>query len=358
MTLEAVARLAGVSTATVSRVLTGKSGVRPETVQAVELAVKDSGYASPRQRRRRTGGGPSDRQDRTPISAFALVVPMLSERIFVTLHDTFSNASHETRHQVLVCDTQNDVYRQADEILQLLHKRVAGVALVPVDTRPTPVSHIEALQQAKIPVVLLHRGVEGVEAPLVELPLRQVGYAAGRTLAEHGHRRISFFGTAHGGSSDLGQAGLEQALSESQLRLDESQISLCDASLTSAMKQSVDKWLDAVLAMPSVERPTAAFAPYYPYAEIIYISAMQRGVRIPEDLSLVSFADRDREWAVVRNITTFHIDESQVGRLAVKLLGEMNDGVLPIRLDQHTMIELSPPQGDTLQRLVGNVIGV
>src|SRR5690349_11089823 len=94
---------------------------------------------------------------RTGIDAFALLLPDTQSGYYPSLVAGFEEASAAVLNQVIVVTTRNDVHRQADGILQLIDKQVAGVALVPVMTPPTPAYQVRQLQKNRVPVVLCHR---------------------------------------------------------------------------------------------------------------------------------------------------------------------------------------------------------
>ena len=99
---------------------------------------------------------------RSGLDAFALILPDTQVGFYPSLLAGFEAAAGNLRSQVLVINTRNDPHRQADGILQLIDKKVAGVALVPTMSPPTPAYQVRQLQQHHIPVVLCHRPVEGV----------------------------------------------------------------------------------------------------------------------------------------------------------------------------------------------------
>src|SRR5882724_7792115 len=104
---------------------------------------------------------------RSGLDAFALVLPDTQKGYYPSLLSGFEAAAGALRSQVLVVSTSNDACKQADGILQLIDKKVAGAAIVPAMSPPTPAYQIRQLQQHQIPVVLCHRSVEGVRAPVL-----------------------------------------------------------------------------------------------------------------------------------------------------------------------------------------------
>ena len=111
---------------------------------------------------------------RSGLDAFALLLPDTQNGYYPSLLAGFEAAAGGLRSQVLVINTRNDSHRQADGILQLIDKKVAGAAIVPAMSPSTPAYQVRQLQQHEIPVVLCHRGVEGVRArACVQRPRRR-----------------------------------------------------------------------------------------------------------------------------------------------------------------------------------------
>src|SRR5262245_28572014 len=143
---------------------------------------------------------------------FALVVPETREGFYPSLLHGFEVAASGIDYQTIVSNTENDVERQGNVVLQLIDKEVGGVAINTSDVRPTPAFQIRQLQKCGIPVVFCHRGVEGVAAPLLAIPFREIGRLEGEALVEYGHRRVAFFTTKGSQPSPISEGALRQAL--------------------------------------------------------------------------------------------------------------------------------------------------
>jgi DNA-binding LacI/PurR family transcriptional regulator len=351
--------MAGVSKATVSRVVNKLGNVHPETANAVRQAIRKAGYRPPERRRRRdralgTVAGepmrPAAAGAAGVLAAYALLIPEVSGGLYVSLQQGFEGAAQARHHQILVCNSENSVYRQADQILQLMHKRVAGIAIVTATETVTPPSHIEMLQQMGIPVVLLHRTVPNVQAPSIVLPLEQVGYLAARTMLAAGHRRVAIFPAAETESMRLHNAGFERSLREAGLES-------CPlpawtgrpfTQLTPELEREVREVMERLWASPAETRPTALFATFDSIAELIYVSLMQMGVRVPDDISLVSFGGSQRGGVIASRLAAVVVDEAYAGERAAALFTEIAGGRRPFR-DPHTeVMAISVQPGETL----------
>jgi LacI family transcriptional regulator len=112
MTLIDVAELAGVSKATVSRVMNDQGNVLADTVERVRAAAATVGY-------RKIPGGPGRRLKNQPppaqvstLNAHALVVPDVLGGLYLSLQEGLEAAANERYQQVIVCNSQNDPYKQ------------------------------------------------------------------------------------------------------------------------------------------------------------------------------------------------------------------------------------------------------
>ena len=322
-TVDQVATLAGVSKATVSRVLNQRGNVHPDTVKLVREAMTRAKYEAPMFRQGRATGGGGNGEGQPLLSAYALIVPEISGGMYSALLEGFGEAASERYHQPIVSNTVDNLYKQGDEILQLIHKRVGGVAIVPVASAPTPAVHVEAIQAAGIPVVLLHRDVPGVTAPLVALPLEEIGRRAGEELLGRGHRCVALFTTPRGPSSSLHRIGLTRALEGQGCGLPQHLVHECHGAAPFSLpllERSIDEAFARIAALPPEQRPTGIYATNDIIAEVVFMRLMRDGVRVPDQMSLVSFGAMQRVGAIAARLSSVVVDERAVGVKAVALL--------------------------------------
>ena len=248
------------------------------------------------------------------LAAFALIIPEVRRSLYPSLVRGFGRGAGEGNHQVLVCQTDNSVGKQADIILQLLDKRVAGVAIVPTTVPETPPYQIRTLQEQGIPVVFCHRSIPGVAAPCISWDWAEVGRIAGRLLLEHGHRRIGFFSmTAKYSASEAYAAGLDEVLDEADVRVAPAHRYFGTSDADAARRAWADLFQGAAA-------PTAVLCHDEICAEELYMFAAQHGIRVPGDLSIIGVGDASREGALRQRLSCVTIDEDRLGRSAAALL--------------------------------------
>lgn len=291
----------------------------------------------------------AQRRMRPGLDAFALIVPDAQSGYYPSLLGGFEEAAGAARNQVILISTRNDAHRQGDAILQLIDKQVAGVAIVPAMSPATPAYQVRQLQKNRVPVVLCHRGVEGIQAPVLAFDGRDVGRLAGEAMARRGHRRVAFVSALRSTLASDYEAGLRAAIEAAggTLRADDVAYIGSDGYVDhEAYEQSMDKAIGRLIEQP--DRPTAIFTGFDGTAELIFLQLMRRGVSVPDEVSLVSFGGATRLGAMQHRLTAVTVDEAMIGRLAAQMLDEMRGGKRPIDSDERFEIALGFTEGRTL----------
>lgn len=344
-----IAKVAGVSTATVSRVLNHSSKVDPALAAAVHSAVDELNYKHTPRRRRSVRGPEVARQRRSEV--FALIGPDTQTAFSQSLQHGFGSAADEINHRIMVCSTSNDVHKQADIFLQLMDKNVAGVALIPGLGGLPPTHQIRQLQAVGVPVVLLHRSVEGVSAPLIELRGDRIGRMAGEAMAKHGHRVVAYIAPNRLGLAPIYEESLRRALAQHGGELPVDCVDYGDLNLFTAEEflrygASLQEKLETL--MNRQPRPTAIFTSFETIAEGVYLGLQQMGLRIPEDVSLVTFGDKHRRGLIGCRLDSITAAEAQAGRLAAQWLDQMCRGERDIDNGEVQLVDLTFSAGATL----------
>lgn len=294
---------------------------------------------------------PSEHVEATRLDAFALVLGHSRWSFYSSLFQGLDATAGQLHYQTIVCDTENDVDRQAGILMQLIDKRVAGIAMVPTTEAETPSCQVRLCQQSGIPVVLLHRDVKGVSAPFIAMPFEEIGYRAGQALVQQGHRRVACVFDERYVATEQYEAGLRRALAE--CRGGASDLSVhCSGQrpipMTPEHEAFLERMLDGILGLPAGERPTAIMAIADDDAEWLYVRLMKMGVRVPEELSLVTIGSALRRRVLDQQLSAVTIDEQSVGQLAARLLSEMGAHERSIDDRQRFTVKIGFHTGQTL----------
>jgi DNA-binding LacI/PurR family transcriptional regulator len=296
------------------------------------------------------------RSQNTKLAAFAIVLPEIQTGHYPGLVEGFASAAGDLHYQVLVCTTANHVSRQGDIILQLMDKRVAGVALLPPTVGVSPDYQFRQLQNQGIPVVLLHRAVENVSAPLIAMPYEEVMNKAAKSLLEQGHRQIGFIASHRSASVARYEAALRKALrdagSDLPAELVEYGSSACrvNGPADEDGMREIAATLEKLLSLPDYLRPTALIDPWDADMEACYFTLTRAGIRVPEEISLVSFGGANRANALAKRLSAVTINETQTAMLTAQLLDEMRRGDRPITDATCYSVPLGFHAGETISQ--------
>jgi LacI family transcriptional regulator len=306
-TIADVARLAGVSPATVSRFLSGRS-VRAAT--AVQEAVNELGYSP-------NAIAKSLKSGRT--GNIGVIVPDISNPYFAAAVRGIDMASRELAYNLFLCNS-DDSRRREDQALDALVGVVDGLILTPaIESGPPPA----ALVRHRGPLVLLDREfTEPLDCDTVLADNVGGARQAARYLAEIGHKRIGVIsGPLTSTPGRMRHDGFIEGLTESDIEMDELNVYIGDFREMGGyvgMKQLL-----------SGEPPTAVFVANNMMAIGALRACKETNVRVPQDLSFVSFDDLDVGTLLEPAITTVGRQPAHEGAVAMSLLAERLEGENP-----------------------------
>ncbi|MCB4769072.1 LacI family DNA-binding transcriptional regulator [Ancylobacter sp. Lp-2] len=309
-----VARLAGVSTATVSRVLSNPQIVTAETRELVEDAIRQTGYrlnhAARNLRHRRTGG-------------VVALVPNLSNPFFSHILAGMAAVLAPAGYNLLVADTRT---AGGDTVLGYAEPSRTDGLIVLDGALPADVL-------GRRPVVLACEWIPGLAAPRVKIDNRAAATMAVNHLADLGHRRIGHVAGPPGNVLTQARlAGAEEALKARGLP--PPLVLQGDFSLESGRRAGAE-WL----ALPAGERPDAMFLASDAMACGFIGEVQHRGLSVPRDVSVMGFDDIELVAHMTPALSTIRQPREAIGRRAAQCLLAMIGGdplaediVLPVEL--------------------------
>jgi len=296
-----VARLAGVSVATVSRTLKSPERVLAPTRERVMAAVEQAGYRpnlmAVQFRSRRTGN-------------LVILVPTIANTFFARVISGAQQAAHPAGYRLLLCDTQGRVELerqfaelvyayQADGVIQLRAYDPFENAPPDADVPPI-VNACEVLKAGRYPTISLDN------------------VAAAKAMTDHlialGHRRIGLIKGSKNSPLTLDRlAGYEAALREAGIAFDEALICHGNFSLEAG-------YAGAQKMLALAERPSALFCENDEMAIGALKRIRQAGLRVPEDISVVGFDDIPMAAFCDPPLTTISQPAEAFGAKAVEML--------------------------------------
>jgi LacI family transcriptional regulator len=321
-TIQDVARRAGVAPITVSRVVNNSGYASEATRQRVEAAIEELGYVPNTLAR-------GLRSKRT--NTLALVMTDITNPFFTMIARGVEDAASAAGFTVIFCNTDESEEEEEKYTHILAQKQVDGVLLIPARSNP---DSVEFLQSKKIPVVLLDRSVPNVRTDIVRCDSKGGAYQLVKRLIELGHQYISIITGPQGVStSDDRIAGFIQALSEAGLA-DHRRIYAGSFTQASGYELTTQTITDD-------PPPTAIFGANN-FISIGVLKALRDyGLKVPEDISVVSFDDLPAAMIVNPFLTVAAQPAYEMGKMATDLLltrlsgessGEFQEIILPTEI--------------------------
>jgi LacI family transcriptional regulator, galactose operon repressor len=308
-TIRDIADRAGVSIATVSRVLNGRPDVAAETREAVLEVARQLRFSTNRSARSLSGG-------RTGL--IGVTIPIVHAAYFAFILSGAAEALYEEDLRAVLCPTQHEHDREVDLLGRLMHGTTDGALLMLPSETP---EELDALRDFGYPFVVvdarapLHEGIPAVTAANASGAKQAIAH-----LLDHGHRRIGVItGPRSWNASNERLIGYHAALAGAGL-VPDPQLEVegdfeHETGYAGGMK---------LLALP--DPPTAIFAFNDDMAVGALNAALQRGLRVPEDLSIVGFDDSVQAQNVSPKLTTVYQPLAEMGRMAVSLLTRILEG--------------------------------
>ncbi|MHB8627744.1 MAG: LacI family DNA-binding transcriptional regulator [Aggregatilineales bacterium] len=272
-TIREVAKHAGVSPITVSRVINKSGYVSQDVRDRVEKAISELHYIP-------NALGTSLRSNRTHI--IALILSDVTNPFWTTLARGVEDAANESGYYVVLCNTDESQAKQNQYVNVLLKKRVDGFLLVPAESNNET---IQTIVRQQVPVVVLDRRVSSKEVDVVRADSEGGAYRLTRHLIQQGHRRIAIITGPQGVSTASDRVdGYRRAMEEAGLKINEAQI------YWGKFAQS-HGYNAAQLILDSTPRPTALVTGN----NFIAVGAMHAlrgaGIQVPQGMAVVTFDD-------------------------------------------------------------------
>jgi LacI family transcriptional regulator len=307
VTIYEVAREAGVSTATVSRVINDRRHVREATRSKVEEAMRHLGYVANRSARGLAGG-------RSRV--IGLLVYELGSSYFNQLIRGIDAATAEIGYDLMLYTTHARRESEAQHAAELASGPVDGLILVlAVEIG----NYVDRLRAQGVPFVLLDHDRDVPGSTFVTAANRRGTRDAIEHLIGLGHRRIGFI-TGTPGTSPARErlAGYRDALRDADLPFDPTLVVKGDFLEPRGYEATQE-----LLALD--RRPTAIFTSADTAAFGAIKAARAAGLRVPRDISVVGFDDIPESSLVMPPLTTVRQPLQEMGATAVRLLRRLMD---------------------------------
>lgn len=307
ITIAEVAHAAGVSTATVSRVLSGAGGITDELKGRVLVQVERLGYTLKEKHARRARPGMLAILTRDVVDAFftqviAGILDQTGDQDFLT---------------TVIC-TGDSHPRQMAIIKQLGQYGLVGIIAAGVYLQAE--EWIEIQQSLNAPVVVMNTLVNHPKIASIAVDFEGAARRAVQYLLDLGHTRIAYLGNYEYEFSAAELNGVKTALAQAGMPYpEEYRFSVPHTP------EGASQGISRMMMLPSARRPTAILAFDDELAIHTLSSLRYYGLRVPEDMSLVGFDNIPMAAHTYPPLTTVDVPKYRIGRQAVLLLNKLLD---------------------------------
>ena len=301
-TIYEVSKLAGVSLATVSRVINNSGTVRPNTAKKVNSAIAELGY-----RPNLSAQSLASKKS----NCVGVLIPELYGPFFGIMLSNIESELHKAGKRVIVTAGHSNQAKERDCIDFLLSSSCDALIL---HVYSVPHELLEELKNGSVPIVLLNRHTPELEEDCIWLDNEHGGYEATKTLLDHGHTELAYIsGPSWKIDSFKRLAGHKRALSEHGLVYNEKltiEGDFEEASGKKAMKKLIDQGIPFTgLVCANDEMAAGAMG-----------VARSRGIKVPDDLSVIGYDNVFFTDYLNPKLTSIGCCISDMGQMAARMV--------------------------------------
>ncbi|MCZ4293396.1 substrate-binding domain-containing protein [Vibrio sinaloensis] len=329
-TMKDIARLAGVSTSTVSHVINKSRYVSEEISLRVNSAAQQLNY-------RPSALARSLKVNRT--KTIGMLVTTSTNPFFGEVVKGVERSCYQQGYNLILCNTEGDHERMRESINTLLQKRVDGLILMCSSLEGERIEVFE--QYPDIPVVVMDWGPMLFTSDKIQDNSLRGGYLAAKHLIDSGHTEIGCItGPLVKHQALMRYEGYKRALNESGLDFNANWIIEADFECEGGFEA-----FNKMLAKGRL--PSAIFVCNDMMAMGVINAANAKGIRIPEDISIIGYDDIHIAKFMSPSLTTIHQPKYRLGKAAVEaLLNRLEKGATDAQVVQlePTLVERATVQ--------------
>jgi LacI family transcriptional regulator len=292
--MKEIAKLANVSQATVSRVINGNKSVNEEAAKRVLKVIEEVGFIP---------NNAAQTLKRSHSNIIGVCVTETFNPYFVELIDTLELEARKRGYNILLHNSKHNPITEWESIQNFIARQVDGIILV-----PNGEYNIQRLNKLAIPTVIITKNRESLDS--IGLDHMQAGKIAGENFIYAGHKKFGFIGTV----PDEKYLGYKSVLYENGFELN----SLINVKQTSTNNFLIQQDIEAYFNQADRLDFTCVFAANDIMALEFLKAAQKKGIRIPEDISLIGFDDT--YLAKIMGISSIHQPIEEMVKTTIEIL--------------------------------------
>ncbi len=309
-TMKDVAKVAGVHSSTVSRVINGNPNISRETAKKVFFAINQLGY---------TPNALARSLKTKKIQTLGMLIPDIANPFFAGLARGVEDTANQYGYNVILCNTDDRLEKEKTYLRLLEEKRVEGLILATVKIRDKSIMELE---KSRFPYILLSRNIKGLQENSISIDDITGGYLATEYLIRLGHRNIGHITGPYNTTAALDRIkGYKKALLNFGISFNKQYVAEGDFRIKGGY-QVMNKFIQ--LKNP----PTAVFTANDLLAVGAIEAIRENGYDVPADFSIVGFDDIRLASYLSPPLTTIRQPMGEMGSLAItKLLERIENKV-------------------------------
>lgn len=304
MSVKEIAKAAGVSTATVSRVLNGSDKVRESTAKKVMKVVEEMNYRIDHVARRM-------KVKQTDSLVIGLVITDIDNPFFSSVAKGVEDVASKNKLVTMICNTNENPEKEKFFLNAMLSEKVSGAIIVPTKGN---LDFFHSLVNDGFPMVMVDRKPKNLKIDSVSLNNRKGSYDAVKKLIDNGHRRIGFVAGIKGlSNTEERLEGYLEALKESGIQIKDNLIVYGDY-VEEGGREAIQEFMS--LKKP----PTAVFSSNNLMTLGCIKEIYKQKLNIPKDIAIIGFDDSTWAEALIPPLTTVKQPGYELGVNAAELL--------------------------------------
>ncbi|HHW13027.1 MAG TPA: LacI family transcriptional regulator [Firmicutes bacterium] len=272
-TIRDVAKKAGVSIATVSRVLNNKDRVKEETRQKVLSVIEELNYVT-------NFSAKALRKNQTDV--IGAIVPEIANSFYGEIIQGIENKANEYDLRLIVCDGGGKLEKELDFVRFLYDKSISGMIFILPSLSD---DELVKIKKSGKPIVLFGRNMQAYNIPSITVDNKRGAYKAVMHLVSHGYKKIAYIS----GDEAPHLPDRKERLDGYRAALQECGYEIKPEYIAGGPTQTISTVFTHLMELP--EPPDAIFCAYDELALGVLKTAQQMGVKIPDDVALVGFDD-------------------------------------------------------------------
>ena len=324
LTMKDLARMLGVSVATVSRALRDSPSISKQRREMIQKFAREHDF------RPNIVAETLRNSRRAPIKIIGVITPEFVHYYFASVLAGIEQEATERGYRLLVACSGEDEQKEAQLCDDFYRNRVCGI-IAAQSKHTVHYDHFVRLTENRMPLVFYDRICPAINAHRVVVDDYKAAFKATSYLIERGCRRIAYYGT----SLNLEIAknrlnGYRDALYKNGLQPDEDLVKLCD--------NRSDAELITPLMLQMDQRPDAFFAVNDDTAIGILYTAKRMGLKVPDELMICGFTDGNLATSCDPQLTTIEQNGVEEGREAAQVLIGLVEGTYPLDRAQKRIV--------------------